>query len=198
VPRKLPSLALPLPSLSSRDLPLVSREAPLYRLYPLKFDPAFWGKTGQSRFDAPRQDYGVMYAAYAFEGAFIEAFGEDSSKTIEVRDLSMHGVAIVEPARTLRLVDLAGPGLSRLGLDARICSGDYEIAQQWSHALWAHPSQPDGIWYAARRDPGERSVALFERETAAVTVSASGTLMDAPYAALTVHAIKRYGFALVD
>lgn len=169
----------------------------MYRFHRLEFDAEFWGKTGKSRFDAPRQDYGVMYAAHAFEGAFIEALGSYASKTIEVRELSMRGVAVVEPTRTLRLVDLAGPGLSHLGLDARISTGDHELAQQWSHALWAHPSQPDGICYAARRDPSERSVALFERRPASVTVCASGTLMDAPYAALTTHAIKRYGFAVI-
>lgn len=202
VPRKLPPLPPPSASLSGQELPLVTRGSPLLRIHRLEHLPDFWGRTGLNRFDAPGEsaedrDYGVLYAADSFDGAFIETFGDLAPKLVSVNSLTARGVATVEPNRALRLVDLAGPGLSRLGLDARICTCEHVLPQQWSHALWEHPSQPDGIWYAARHDAGERSVALFERPVPSVTVIPSGGLMDMPYNALTGRAIKRYGFALI-
>lgn len=176
----------------------MAREAPLFRIYALAYEPEFWGRTGKYRFDAPGKDYGVLYTADTFDGAFIETFGRVATKLVTVDDFASCGVAIVELRRALRLVDLAGSGLSRLRLDTRICLGERELAQQWSYALWAHPSQPDGIWYAARHDAGQRSVALFERCSAFVTVKGAGALRDAPYAALTEHAMKKYHFAVVD
>jgi hypothetical protein len=198
VAHRLPSLPSPSASLSNQDLPLVTREAPLLRIHRLECEPAFWGRTGNNRFDAPAGEYGVLYAADKFDGAFIETFGDLSPKTVSVSSLAARGVATVEPNRTLQLVDLAGRGLSRLGLDARICCGDnYVLSQQWSLALWAHPSAPDGIWYASRHDPSERSVALFERSSDAVAVTAAGALMDEAHKTMTARAINKYQFALL-
>jgi len=60
-------------------------------------------------------------------------------------------------------VDLTGPGLSRLGLDARVLSGPYDICGEWADAFHGHPEAPAGILYSSRFDPGERCVALFDR-----------------------------------
>ncbi|HKC14316.1 MAG TPA: RES domain-containing protein, partial [Vicinamibacteria bacterium] len=67
----------------------------------------------------------------------------------------------------------------------------------WSHALWAHSSQPDGIWYAARHDPTQRSLALFDRAAAAVTVVRLTGLMDGPQRTSTAQVIHKYGFTLL-
>jgi hypothetical protein len=158
VPRKLAPLPSPSASLRSLKLPIVSREHAFVRIHRLKHEPAFWGRTGDNRFDAPSRAYGVLYAAETFDGALIETFGDVSPKTVSVNSLAVRGVATVSPIRELQLVDLAGVGLSRLGLHARICTDDHAISQAWSHALWEHPLQPDGIWYAARHDANQRSV----------------------------------------
>jgi len=163
----------------------------------LEHEPAFWGRTGNNRFDAPSGEYGVLYGAETFDGAFIETFGDVSPKTVSVNSLTVRGVATVGPRRSLQLVDFAGPGLSQVGLDARICTDDHALSQEWSRALWAHPSQPDGIWYAARHDASEHSVALFDRVASALTVAALSGLMDSPQDISTARAMEKYGFTLL-
>jgi len=163
----------------------------------LAHDPGFWGRTGHSRFDAPKGEYGVLYAAATFEGAFIETFGDLSPRTVSAHSLTVRGIATLTPRRELHLVDFAGAGLSHVGLDARICTDDHTLPQEWSHALWSHPSEPDGIWYAARHDADERAVALFDRAASAVAVTASSGLMDDPQYRSTARALEKYGFSLL-
>jgi hypothetical protein len=197
VPRKLDPLPLPAPSLRDLDLPTISSVRSFVRIHRLQHDPAFWGRTSLNRFDAPNRDYGVLYAAEHFQGAFIETFGDLLPRTVSVSALEARGVATVAAHRELRLVDLAETGLSQLGLDARICTDDHALSQAWSHALWAHPSGLDGIWYAARHDAGQRSVALFDRVASAVSVTAVSGLMDSPQDVVTARAIDTYGFSLL-
>lgn len=157
----------------------------------------FWGRTGANRFDAPHAEYGVLYAAETFDGAFVETFGDLSPKAVSVSSLTVRGVATVAARRALQLVDLAGAGLSHVGLDARICTDDHALSHEWSHALYAHPSQPDGLWYAARHDASQRAVALFDRVASVVTVIALSGLMDSPQSTSTAAALEKYGFTLL-
>lgn len=189
--------ALPLPSASLGDLPILTIDRVLLRVHPRDKEPGFWGRTGTSRFDAPDGQYGVLYAAETFDGAFIETFGDLSPKIVSAALLAARGLATIEAHRPFRLVDLAEAGLSKLGLDARISTGDHALSQQWSRAIWAHSSHADGVWYAARHDPSQRSVALFDRAASAVTVVALTGLMDDPQRTLTAEALKKYGFALL-
>jgi hypothetical protein len=197
VPRKLAPLPSPPGTLVDLDLPTIDASESFVRIHRLEHDPAFWGRTGNNRFDSRTGDYGVLYAAETFDGAFIETFGDVSPRTISVNSLTVRGVASVSPQKTLRLVDLAGAGLSQLGLDARICTDDHALSQEWSAALWAHPARPDGIWYAARHDAEQRSVALFDRAASAVVVRAIGGLMSNPQNSVTARAVDKYGFALL-
>jgi|SRR5215472_6848408 len=196
-PRKLAPLPAPPAALPGLDLPTFKTNQTFVRIHQLKHDPAFWGRTGNNRFDSARGNYGVLYAAETFDGAFIETFGDVSPKTVSVSSLTARGCANVVPQRELLLVDLAGPGLSQLGLDVRVCTDDHAVSQAWSEALWAHPSQPDGIWYAARHDAGQRSLALFDRAAAAVSVSALSGLMDSPQDVITAGSVDKYGFVLL-
>ena len=72
-------------------------------------------------------------------------------------------VAKIRFAGRLRLVNLTGPGLAAIGADARLCVGDYRIAQLWSRAIWSHPQQPDGILYLSRHNPAILCAAVFDR-----------------------------------
>ena len=197
MPCKLAPLPSPPASLSDRDLPIVRTDHAFIRIHCLEHEPAFWGSTANNRFDAPNGEYRVLYAAETFDGAFIETFGDLSSKTVSVNFLTLRGVATVASRRALQLVDFAGTGLSQVGLDARICTDDHELSQAWSHALWGHPSQPGGIWYAARHDPSQRSVALFDRVASVVAVTALSGLMDSPQDISTAQALEKYGFTLL-
>ena len=197
VPRKLAPLPSPTSTLNREKLPIIGTDRTFTRIHQLKHDPAFWGRTGKNRFDAPAGSYGVLYAADTFDGAFIETFGDLSPKTISVNSLTVRGVASVVPRRVLQLVDLAEAGLSQIGLDARICTDDHALSQEWSQALWTHPSQPDGLWYAARHDPSRRSLALFDRAASVTDVTALGGLMESPQDISTAKALEKYGFALL-
>jgi hypothetical protein len=46
----------------------------------------------------------------------------------------------------------------RLGLDGRICTGSYTVAQAWSDALRKHPVKPDGILFPSRHELSFRPV----------------------------------------
>jgi hypothetical protein len=197
VPRKLVPLPSPPDSLNDGDLPIIATDHAFIHIHGRTEEPAFWGRTGNNRFDAPGGDYGVLYAAETFDGAFIETFGDVSSKIVSVSSLTVRGVATISPRREWQLVDLAGAGLSQIGLDARICTDDHALSQVWSHALWSHPSKPDGIWYAARHDANERAVALFDRSTSVINVTPLSGLLDSPQDVSTARVIEKYGCSLL-
>jgi len=48
----------------------------------------------------------------------------------------------------------------RLGLDGRICTGSYAVAQAWSDALRKHPVKPDGILFPSRHELSLPSCAI--------------------------------------
>ncbi len=65
-----------------------------------------------------------------------------------------------------------------MGLDARLATGSYKLAQKWARAFHDHPDQPDGILYRSRHDPNQQLAALFERSQPILRVSTHGTLQD--------------------
>ncbi|RPJ70932.1 MAG: RES domain-containing protein [Acidobacteria bacterium] len=207
-PRKLPDLPEPSPDLAGRRLPVRPFAGALYRIHRLSQSPAHWGRTGNNRFDDPEAGtppipgqsggaFGVLYAAEYFDGAFIETFGDITPRLVSAESLQTRGVALVTTRRRLALVDLAGPGLAQLCLDAHISTADHALSQRWSRALWAHPSKVDGIWYVTRHDSDQRSVALFDRAASAVRLTAGGGLLDKRNLPQTARAMDRYGFALL-
>jgi hypothetical protein len=102
-----------------------------FRVYSLRYAPLFFGRTGRYRFDAPRGEYGVLYAGNDIVCAFVETFGHSLDiRTVTMEDVRLRGVVEITVSRSLRLVDLTGTGLARLGADNRLCAGDYLIAQR--------------------------------------------------------------------
>jgi hypothetical protein len=196
-PRSIVSLPPPPARVKDQDLPLLTCSATLFRIHWMARDPAFWGSTGDNRFDAPAGDFGVLYAATDEYGAFIETFGDTLARAVTTKSLTERGWARVEPLRDLRLVDLSGPGLAHIGADERLCSGDHDMAQQWSLALWRHPAAIDGLHYRARHDPSRMSVALFDRAAPAVSVVPDGGLLDDRHQALLAGILEIYQFSLL-
>jgi hypothetical protein len=66
-------------------------------------------------------------------------------------------------SRELRLVDLFGRGLSRVGATNAISTGPHAPCRAWSDYLWSHRDQPDGIAYASRHNSRQICYAVFER-----------------------------------
>lgn len=185
--------------LDRRPLPLLTAPGPWVRLHRLDRDPVFFGRTGLNRFDAPAGEYGVLYAAGDVHGAFVETFGRTGGeRLVSAADLRLRGLARIAARRPLRLVDLAGPGLARLGADGRLATGDYRVAGRWALALWRHPELPDGLRYRCRHDPSRHAVALFDRAADAVRAEPAGSLGDAAQAAVLGDVLATYGFGLLD
>ena len=192
--------------LSGVSLPLTEVDTVWFRSHLRRYGALFFGRSGDCRFDAPGQEYGVLYVADNLEGAFIETFGIRSKATVRhvtMRQLRDRRFAEISFPRPLRLVDLTGPGLARVGADARLCAGgDYAVAQLWSLAFWQHTDQPDGILYLSRHDPSTRCAAIFDRAGSGPgggpSESDIGSLTEPRHRILLASLLNRYGFSLVN
>jgi hypothetical protein len=186
-------------------LPLLSRKGDWFRIHRLEHAPIYFGRHGTNRFDAPppAPAFGVLYLARTAAGAFVETLGHDTAalamtRLIEQAELDLRAVSKVQvrKGQALRLVDLQGSGLMRIGADARILSSDIAIAQRWAEALHDHPAEADGILYVARHDPSETCVALFERARSKIKVGKPVPLNSTGFEVSLAAILDRYDFGL--
>ena len=129
------SAAHPEPPASFRVLIRLFRaELPWFRIHATRYEPLYFGKEPRNRFDAPAGEFGVLYVAGDVHGAFMETFGHATGvRFVTIDELRARGLAVVTSKRTLRLVDLRGEGLARMGADAALTSGyDYELSRRWA------------------------------------------------------------------
>lgn len=185
---------------AARLLPLTQADRSWQRLHSCRRDALYFGHSGETRFRAPNGEYGVMYAGSDIYCAFVETFGrlgttpDQDVRVVAMSTLLDRCVSEITVTRPLRLVDLSGPGLRRIGADARLCSGDHHVARLWAQAIWMHPDQPDGIQYPARHDPSRQSVALFDR-AAALQIGPARCVIDLD-PKLLGRILDTYGFSL--
>jgi hypothetical protein len=140
-----------------------------------------------------------MYVAIDAHGAFIETFGRRPGYgLLNFRDFVTRELSAIATSRPLSLVDLTGPGLSIVGADSRLASGDYDVARRWALAFFEHPDQPDGLLYRSRHDPSRFCAAIFDRAANALTATPLGSLADPRHAALLADLLDTYGYALID
>lgn len=161
-----------------RKLPTIDLGQPLVRIHKVASTFLFFGRLRNSRFDAPQSEYGVMYLSTTAAGAFVETLWKSvkyrsiSSKALEQRNITV----IPLFRKKLNLVDLGSKNLITLGADGRLFAGDfYQVSRKWSKAFFDHPAGLDGIFYPARHDINQRSVALFDRARKALNVNKSAT-----------------------
>jgi hypothetical protein len=185
--------------LPERTLPLVARAGPFTRIHRLDKNPLFYGRTRNNRWDAPAEEYGVLYVGLDARTAFIETFGHETGHPFVTRSaLAAKGLAEIEASAPLQLVDLTAEGLARLGADDRLCSGDMLLAQRWSRALWQHPQSPGGILYRARHDPSRLAAAIFDRASARISAVMKGGLAAPHHVSLLADLLETYAFGLID
>jgi hypothetical protein len=146
----------------------------LYRVHRRTFDPVFYNRRSASsavyRFDAPNDEYGVLYASPSFDVCMAETIMRGRYHGVKVGvqhvidewDITSRSVATLgfEEARPLRLADLTGP-LWHFGFDARVLSvGTYAVPNLWSRAIHDNPQRLDGIYFRSRY-ANDMSVAIF-------------------------------------
>jgi hypothetical protein len=173
-----------------------------FRIHSSRHSAIFFGRRlspGDHRFDAPAGEFGVLYAGRDAHCAFVETFlHETGIRFVTTTELSQRRLSVVEARRSLRLVDLRGNGLARMGADAQLTSStDYALTQSWSKALHDHPRQPDGILYRARHDPERSAVALFDRVRPDLATHVVGKLADKAFAPLLADILDTYDVGLI-
>ena len=177
----------PRPNFARRKLVLANVPAgsTWRRLYESRHpDPLGYGP-GLSRFSDPTgQAFGLVYLGSSAKVAFVETILRDSADgrgddcVIDLAEIEKRSIATIQPIIDLRLINLTGDGLLKLGVPSDVVGArDQALAQQWSVALHDHPDQPDGILYPSRLNE-ERCIALYDRAISRLRVMASSRLMD--------------------
>ncbi|MNL05661.1 RES domain protein [compost metagenome] len=141
-----------------------------------------------------------MYIAETEAGAFVETYLRNPKGVpvyLSAESLRHRHFTIIAFMKPLRLIDLTGPGLVRVGVDARLMSGDPALSQRWALAFWNHPDRPDGILYRSRHDSEMMCCAVFDRRDDAHTAKTLGTLADPANAEILGPILERYGVALI-
>jgi hypothetical protein len=196
----------PAAGFGKQPLPIRELKGRWFRIYRNDLPNAcalYFGRHASGRFDAPRRSFGVCYAAMAMSGAFIEVFGRNPHprhpmRQVDPLELAARSIAVFSAAK-LRLVDLAGDGLSKLGLTVSIlATTKYETTRAWSQVFHAHPGKPDGILYRSRHDPEQLCIALFDRASKKLRVEADERLDGKNGMRLLAPALAKYncGFAV--
>ncbi len=185
--------------LSSVELPLKTTSQHWFRGHFTKHDPLYFGRLGRHRFDDPQREFGLLYLGEDEHTVFIETFGHETgvSDFVTWAELEARTLSRIEARRSLRLVDLSGPGLTRLRADARLCTGSVTVAQRWARAFFEHPERPDGIYYRSRHDPARFCAAIFDRAAGALEATPLGGLVVPANARLLADILDRYGFGLI-
>jgi RES domain-containing protein len=184
-------LSLPLATLAAGEA--------LWRIHRLGRAALFFspppGAPPAGRYDSPRGLMRVLYAALDFETAFAETLLRNPARRlVSAGEVAAREVCAITATRPLRLVDLTGGGLSRLGLDAGFLAGPYPACGAAAEAWFAHPEAPDGLLTPSRFDPSGRCVAVFDRAAAALAAGTPLPLAEAPREVGA--ALDRYGKSL--
>jgi hypothetical protein len=196
---------LPPDNFQSKLLPIKEYSQSWYRLNPADFDSAIYfdceasrrHRSGKGRFDSGKLDYGILYAGQNERGAFIETFGRNLGiRTVSQIALQQRNLFEITSDRPLKIVDIWGANLSKLGIDSRISSGDYEVSRAWAKAIYQHPQKVDGICYHSRHEDTEICCGLFERTGGILRAKNLGNLIDSN-SRLLAKILKHYDYSLI-
>lgn len=189
----------PTADLQARELPVIQVEASWFRIHKTRHSALYYGRFGKNRFDAPAQEYGVMYVALDPHGAFIETFGSQTGiRVVSTDELSIRSISDLTCKRPLKLVDITGPGVVHFGADGRLATGDHRLAQRWARALWSHPVQVDGIYYPARHDLSQHCAAIFDRAKSVFDIANTQGCISRSFSKTLATILNTYQFGLVD
>ena len=143
------------------------------RIHPHGRDPLFYSRRSAcpavNRFDAPGDEFGVLYASLSFSACMAETLvrdrfaGAPAPLVLEESRLRLRCLSLLAPAAPrLRLADLTVPMVG-LGFSTQVlATPDYRVPNLWSRAVHEHSAGVDGIYFVSRF-ANEASVALFDR-----------------------------------
>ncbi|XAH21958.1 RES family NAD+ phosphorylase [Xylophilus sp. GW821-FHT01B05] len=152
----------------------------------------YYGRSGTNRYDDPARDYGVLYLGRDLPTALMESvfhrhqWLEETKRSIALKEVSARMVRAVGVMDDVFLADLTAPGVMAgyFGLNLeQLASRDYTNTQQVSaqvHAMRRNDGQPlfDGVLYPSRNNYPAKSIALFERAGAKISVVEDIDLVD--------------------
>lgn len=165
----------------------------LYRVHRRSRDPIHYNRRSLSgtvfRFDAPNDEYGVLYASPSFDVCMAETIMRDRFQGIDTRvahlieeaDLTSRCIATLGfgVPRSLKLADLTQP-LWQHGFDGRVLTvADYAVPNIWSAAIHQNRQEFDGIYFRSRY-ANDISVAVFSDRAALVRRGESIPLIQHP------------------
>lgn len=138
----------------------------------------------------------MLYAATELRTCVAEVF--QTARVVDRRTGAPH-VAIWRPARTLRLLDLAGTWPTRAGASQAISSGSRARARAWARAIRAALPDIDGLWYRSSMDSGRPALCLWAPAVDAMPQRPLSNLpLDAPALALPLARMaRRLGYRLL-
>lgn len=198
---RMPPKPHPLPpdDFNQLSLPVsIAKTRDYYRLNSSSFSTAiYFDKSGAGRFDEPQQSYGICYTGETLEAAFIESFGRELGvKFVSQELLRSRNLFLISNSKDLKLVNLFGSSLAKLGADSRLTGGDdYGMSRAWAEAIYHHPQQVDGIRYFSRHDNEQLCCGLFDRSQKVLSEVNQGNLLD-KYSQKLGDILDRYQFSL--
>mgnify|MGYP003476636408 FL=1 len=160
-------------------LPVTLESGLFYRLNPAGYASAiYYDASGCGRFDIKGQ-LGVLYLGKTIEAAFIETCGRNLGQRFVSRDMiKTRSLFAIESDRPLKLLQLYGAGLAKLGVDSELSSGrKYRLPRLWCEAIYSHPQQVDGIYYMSRHDNTQLCCGLFDRGSYRLSENNLGNLL---------------------
>lgn len=157
--------------------------ARLLRISRYNVNEPFFGASGANRFDAPGDppEFKAAYFAQTLVVALAETVLHDeipSNGKFHIASTSLSGRYVIQfQGDTLRLANLTGAALKRMGAHAEISgTPDYAVTQQWSLSVFQHPDHFDGFVYMSRHVNNQKAVVLFDRAHGKIHMQAATEL----------------------
>lgn len=133
----------------------------------------YCGKSGTNRFDDPKREYGVCYAARDIRCSITETLLHnehpvDGAFLVEHEAIARLWVHRLESKEPVFRVDFSGHLIKRLGIQpSRIMSEErFDHAQELSRLIYEHNESIDCIQYVSRQNNEIKAIALFDRSVA--------------------------------
>jgi RES domain len=159
----------------SSNLEIWEAHKPIVRVHHCGFGATeFNPGVGSGRFHPLRDTAGhsvpTIYGSNSFEGALSETVfhgipAAGPGKFFRQIALMPLLACTLQPARPLRLVQLRGYGLSKLGLTrAQIIDSDkdeYPVTRAWGAALYHRVPEADGLIWMSRQHDSSEAIVLF-------------------------------------